>query len=157
MAVLHLFISNNDVQKCTQSFLICSVYPVMNMNEDMNIDERKEMNIDEGFSSLRLMVWGHWVEPINHHIATTWLAARSVALYSIQYHLRVCVVFLETVFVVKAQRFLSVKLLASRPLQCCGLSCVCNTSHWFVCSLSKFTSTGTCTCAGAFEAVVNRI
>lgn len=59
MAVLHLFISNNDVQKCTQSFLICSVYPVMNMNEDMNIDERKEMNIDEGFSSLRLMVWGH--------------------------------------------------------------------------------------------------
>lgn len=56
-ALLHLFISNDDLQKCTQSFLICSVYPVMNMNEGMNIDERWwwGMNIDEGFSSLQLM------------------------------------------------------------------------------------------------------
>lgn len=60
-ALLHLFISNNDLQKRTQSFLICFVYPVMNMNDGMNIDKRwcwlaRGMNIDEGFSSLQLMV-----------------------------------------------------------------------------------------------------
>lgn len=39
-ALLHHFFSNNDLQKCTQSLIICFVYPVMNMNDGMNIDKR---------------------------------------------------------------------------------------------------------------------
>lgn len=53
--------------------------------------EGGKMNIDEGFSSLRLMVWGHWVEPINHHVATSWLTGIFSALFSVQCHTSVYV------------------------------------------------------------------
>ena len=50
------------------------------MNEGGNIDERGGVNIDEGFSSFLLMMWGHGVEPINRCIAIHMIGRHLFAL-----------------------------------------------------------------------------
>lgn len=128
-ALLHLFISNDDLQKCTQSFsnLLC----VSSDEYEWRHEYRWEVAaavvvvVAGGWILMKASPpsswwrWGHRVEPINHRVANTWMTGT----------------FFFCVFLPCAPRsslrcLIENKVAAIRgarwPLQRGALRCICN-------------------------------